>query len=187
MLGPRTVDVDVGNVNLDVRALFRRGVLQFQTPSPSGKAVVVFNAADFGNFLSHRVVSRTVLAGRTFIFARDGVAINAGERVVVFGGTWGGRDLRVSLSQASARERLVARVTLGAAGGANSLLAPEQADAIAVAMAHYFNTLEVDLDGPMLRFSSLSFEGDGGKGGRLRLNLGIVVRKLPSIRAVASF
>ncbi|CAM9524374.1 unnamed protein product [Laminaria digitata] len=54
-------------------------------------------------------------------------------------------------------------------------------------MANYFNSLEVDLDGPMLRFSSLSFEDGGGKGGRLRLNLGIVVRKLPSIRAVASF
>ena len=188
MFGPRTVDVDVGNVNLDVGVLFRRGVLQFQSPSPSGKAVVVFDAADFGNFLSHRLVSRTVLAGHTFVFAREGVAIDAGERVVAFGGRWGGRDLRVSLSQASARDRLVARVTLGAAGGAKgSFLAGEEADAVAVAMADYFNNLEVDLDGPTLRFSSLSFEGGGGKGGRLRLNLGIVVRKLPSIRAVASF
>lgn len=183
----RTVDVDVGNVNVDVGALFRRGVLQFRTPSPSGKAVVVFNAVDFGNFLSHQVVSRTVLAGSTFVFAREGVAIDAGERVVAFGGKWRGRDLRVALSQASARERLVARVTLGAGETNGSLLAAEDADALTLAMADYFNNLEVDLDGPMLRFSSLSFEGAGGMGGRLRLNLGIVVRKLPSIRAVASF
>lgn len=179
--------MDVGNVNLDVGALFRRRVLEFRTPSPFGDAAVVFNAQDFGNFLAHPLVRRTAIAGRSFIFDREGVYIDPSLRVVEFGGRWGGQRVRIQLSQAAACERLVARLARGGAGADYGGLAGEEVDAIATAMGKFFNNLEIDLDGPKLSFSSLSFEGRAVADGRLKLNLGIVVRKLPSIRAVASF
>lgn len=179
--------MDVGNVNLDVRALFRRRVLEFRTPPPSGDAAVVFNAQDFGNFLAHPLVRRTAIAGRSFVFARKNVLIDPSLRVVEFGGAWGGQRVRVQLTQAAVCERLVARVACGGVDADYGGLAREEVDVIATAMEKYFNSLEIDLDGPKLRFSSLSFEGRGVADGRLKLNLGIVVRKLPSIRSVASF
>lgn len=186
----------VGSVNLDISTLFRRQVLQFQRPHPSGNAVVVFNAQDFGNFLAHPLIRRTRLAGSSFVFDRDGVTVDPGNRTVEFGGTWGGnKKLRIALSQASARESLVARVAQNREhlddekekeGGA--VVGAEEAAMVASELGAYFNHLEVDLDGPSLSFSSLSFEGGGGvEDGRVKLSLGIVVRKLPSIRAVASF
>lgn len=174
----------MGSVNLDIPALFRRRSLRFQHPPPSGNAVVVFNARDFGNFLAHPLIRRTRLAGSSFVFDREGVAIDPRNRTVEFGGRWGAQKLRVALGQAGAREPLVARVGEKDRGG----LGAEEAAAVASEMSEYFNRLEVDLDGPSLSFSSLDFEGGGGaEGGRVRLSLGIVVRKLPSIRAVASF
>lgn len=186
MLRRRTIDVDVGNVSLDIGALFRRGALQFRTPPPSGNAIVVFNSADFGNFLAHRLVGRAILAGRSFVFDREGVTIDPSNSVVAFGGTWGGQRLRVALSQTSAHEPLVARVA-DRAGREERGSVGTDFDGIAAAMSGYFNNLEVDLDGPKLRFSSMSFEGSGGRGGRVKLRLGIVVRKLPGIRTVGSF
>lgn len=182
----RTIDVDVGNVHLDVGALFRRRSLEFRTPPPSGTAVVVFNASDFGNFLSHKLVGGTVLAGRRFKFERKGVIVNSTKRIVVFGGTWGGRGLRVELSQANPHERLVARV-VGRVCEEVCELAGVEVETIALAMSDYFNNLEIDLDGPKLRFSTLSFEGSGVTEGRLKLSLGIVVRKFPNIRSIGSF
>lgn len=190
----RSIDVKVGSVNLDVPTLFRRRSLRFQHPPPSGNAIVVFNARDFGNFLAHPLIRRTRLAGSWFVFDREGVTIDAGSRTVEFGGRWGAKKLRVALSQASAREPLVARVTQSRvdekkeSGGDNIA---EEAAMVASGLSKYFNNLEVDLDGPTLSFSSLDFEGgrSGVMGGRekVKLSLGIVVRKLPSIRAVASF
>lgn len=167
-------------------ALFRRRVLEFRPPAPSGDAIVVFNEEDFGNFLAHKLVGRTVLAGRSFAFDREEVCIDPSNRVVAFGGRWGGRKLRIALSQASARANLAARV-VDRADGHEVAIADAEGDAVALAMSDYFNGLEIDLDGPTLRFSHLSFEGRGVRGGRLKLSLRIVVRKLPSIRAVASF
>lgn len=186
MFDCRTIDVDVGNVNLDVGALFRRRSLEFHTPPPSGNAIVVFNAADFGNFLAHRAVGRTVLVGRSFVFDRQGVTIDPVARVVAFNGTWGGREIRVALSQTSAGDRLVAHV-VDTAGDEKSGFADADAQEVALAMGGYFNNLEIDLDGPKLKFSSLCFEGAGARGGKLKLSLKVVVRKLPSIRAIASF
>ncbi len=174
----------MGSVNLDVSTLFRRRVLQFQQPVPAGTARVVFNAQDFGNFLAHPLIRRTFLAGRSFVFDRGGVAIDPVNRTVVFCGRWGGERLRVALSQPSARESLVARVVRGAGEEEEGSRVDET---IGLEMSSYFNNLEVDLDGPTLSFSSLSFEGNGVESGRVKLGLGIVVRKLPSIRAVASF
>lgn len=179
----RNIDVDVGNVSLDVGALFRRRMLEFRTPHPSGNAIVVFNAEDFGNFLVHPLISRTVIAGRTFIFNRDGVAIDPNNRVVAFNGTWGeAQRLRITLSQANSRSSLIASVV----GGANEF-SEETADAIASGMARYFRGLEIDLDGPILSFSALSFQGRSVQSGALRLSLGIVVRKFPSIQTVKLF
>lgn len=174
----------MGSVNLDVGTLFRRRVLQFQHPLPSGNAMVVFDAQDFGNFLAHPLIRRTFLAGRTFVFDRGGVVIDPVNRTVAFHGRWGEERLRVALSQASARDSLAARVVRRVGdeqevGGVDDKIGRE--------MSAYFNHLEVDLDGPTLSFSSLLFEGNGIENGRVKLGLGIVVRKLPSIRAVASF
>lgn len=189
----------VGSVNLDVGTLFRRRVLQFQHPPPSGNAIVVFNEEDFGNFLAHPLIRRTVLAGRTFVFNREGVTIDTRNRNVEFGGRWGGQELRIALHQSSHREPLIARVVDSRAGeeedgGSTAAVvdATREDAVIASEMSDFFNNLEVDLDGPRLTFSSLSFEGGGGGGGgvggeRLKLSLGIVVRKFPGIRAVASF
>lgn len=179
----RSIDVDVGSANLDVNTLFRRRVLQFQHPPPSGNAIVVFNERDFGNFLAHPLIRRTALAGRTFAFDREEVTIDSRNRTVAFGWRWGARKLRIALTQSSARESLVARVAHGAGEEESGVVDTKREDAvIASEMSDYFNNLEVDLDGPRLKFSSLSFEG-----ARLKLSLGIVVPKLPSIRAVASF
>lgn len=124
------------------------------------------------------------------MFDRKGVTIDPRARTVEFDGKWGAEKLRVALSQASARESLVARVVaqsgVGEKGSSGGIGAKEAA-AIASELSKYFNNLEVDLDGPSLTFSSLAFEGSGGEGGRVKLGLGIVVRKLPSIQAVASF
>lgn len=184
--------MDVGSVNLDIPTLFRRRSLQFQHPPPSGNAIVVFNARDFGNFLAHPLIRRTYLAGSSFVFDRGGVTIDAGNRTVEFGGRWGAKKLRVALSQASARDPLVARVAQRRVDEENESggVGADEAATVAAELSKYFNNLEVDLDGPILSFSYLNFEGGGSsgiKGGRVKLSLGIVVRKLPSIRAVASF
>lgn len=152
---------------------------------------MVFNAQDFGNFLAHPLIRRTFLAGSSFVFDREWVTIDPKTRTVEFGGRWGAKKLRVSLSQASAREALVARVAHSRVDEKESSvgidLGAKEAATIASELSEYFNNLEVDLDGPSLTFSSLSFEGSGVESGRVKLSLGIVVRKLPSIRAVASF
>ncbi|CAM9214634.1 unnamed protein product [Ectocarpus fasciculatus] len=185
-LTARSIDVDVGRVHLDVGALFRRRVLQFEQPPPSGNAVVVFSAEDFGNFLAHPLIRRTVVAGRSFVFDRHGVVVDPRKRTVAFGGLWGAEKLRIELSQAAARAPLVSKVIRSVEDGDHESGLPDD-DAIASDMSGFFNNLEVDLDGPRLSFSSLSFEGSGIESGSVKLALGIVVRKLPSIRAVASF
>lgn len=181
----RTVAVDVGSVNLNVGALFRRRVLEFRAPSPSGTAVIVFDAADFGNFLAHKLVREAVLSRRRFVFDREDVSINASLGIIEFGGRWGGQSVRIALSQAGARKQLVAKVVTSKEDASG--LATAEIDTLSRDMSNYFNNLEIDLDGPKLRFVSLSFEGRGVKGGKLKLHLSIVVQKLPSIRAVASF
>ncbi|CAM9933313.1 unnamed protein product [Scytosiphon promiscuus] len=182
-LTARSIDVDVGSVHVDAAALFRNRGLRFLPPSPSGKAIVVFNAQDFGNFLAHPLIRETVLVGRNFVFDRQGVIVDPINRTVAFGGRWGDQRLRIELSQTTTREPLVARVVRDAdneAGGFEDAV-------VASEIGDFFNMLEVDLDGPVLSFSSMSWEGRGIDNGRLKLSLGIVVRKLPSIRTVASF
>lgn len=115
------------------------------------------------------------------------MTIDPVNRTVAFGGRWGEERLRVALSQPSASESssLVARVVFRGVGEEKEGGGVDET--IGLEMSSYFNNLEVDLDGPILSFSSLSFEGNGVESGRVKLALGIVVRKLPSIRAVASF
>lgn len=150
---------------------------------------MVFDEEDFGNFLAHPLIRQTVLAGRAFVFDREGVTIDARNRTVAFGGRWGGRKLRIALRQSSTSEPLVARVVSRAGEEENESMDATREDAvIASETSDFFNSLEVDLDGPSLTFSSLAFEGSGVRGGEtLKLSLGIVVRKFPGIRAVASF
>lgn len=185
--------MDLGNASLDVGALFHRRAIEFRTPPPSGKAIVVFDATDFGNFLAHKLVCRASLAGRDFVFQRGGVFVDPTAGLVEFGGRWGNESVRVGLSQGTTgapREGLVSRVSRvgGSEGAAGNLgTAEDELDALASAMGDYFNTLDLDLDGPRLRFLFLSFEGTSVRDGRVKLELDIVVPKLPSIRAVASF
>lgn len=185
----RSIDVGVGSVNLDVGTLFRRRILQFRHPPPSGNAIVVFNEEDFGNFLAHPLIRRTLLAGRTFVFDRQGVTIDAKNCSVEFGGRWGGQKLRIALRQSSAREPLVATVvnSVDEKNNGDTDDATREDAVVASEMSTFFNKLEVDLDGPRLTFSSLSFEGSGAGRERLKLSLGIVVRKFPGVRAIASF
>lgn len=182
----RSIDVDVGRVRLDVGALFRRRVLQFEHPPPSGNAIVVFSAEDFGNFLAHPLIRRTVVAGRSFVFDRQGVVVDPRKRTVAFSGVWGAEKLRIELREAAARAPLVSEVVRSVDDGDRDGGLTDD-HALASDMSEFFNNLEVDLDGPRLSFSSLSFEGSGIESGRVKLALGIVVRKLPNIRAVASF
>ncbi|CAM9365010.1 unnamed protein product [Hapterophycus canaliculatus] len=185
-LTARSINVDVGSVAVDAAALLRHRVLRFLPPSPSGNAIVVFNAQDFGNFLVHPLIHGMDLAGRSFVFDREGVVVDPINRTVGFRGRWGEQKLCIELSQTTARERLVARVVHGVDGEAEGL-EDAAADHVASEVSDFFNNLEVDLDGPVLSFSSMSLEGRGIESGRLKLRLGIVVRKLPSIRAIASF
>lgn len=185
--------MDLGNASVDVGALFHRRAIEFRTPPPSGTAVVVFDAVDFGNFLAHKFVRRATLAGRDFMFQRGDVFVDPVTGLVEFGGRWGDECVRVGLSQGitgAPQRGLVAKVSRvggrGAAAEGHST-AEGELDALASAMGEYFNTLDLDLDGPRLRFLSLSFEGTSARDGRVKLELSIVVPKLPSVRAVSSF
>lgn len=178
------IAVDVGHINLDIGAILRRHVLEFHTPHPSGRAVVAFDARDFGNFLMHRLVHQAHLSGRRFLFSGANVSIDPDARVIRFDGKWGDYDVQVELSQPNPNAQLVAKVTRE---NGEDILGEAELVALGEDISDYFNTLEIDLDGPTLRFQKLSFEGCGATGATFRLHLSFVVRKLPSVRSMALF
>lgn len=185
--------MDVGAASVDIGALFRRRTVEFRNPPPSGTATVVFDDEDFGNFIAHKLVRRARLAGRNFEFKREGVVVEplAGGGFVEFGGRWGNDCVRVRLSPTGGERGVVAAVSRGDGESGkveDADAGPADLDSLAAAVGNYFDRLEIDLDGPKLRFVSLSFVEGGGVGvGKVKLELGIVVPKLPSVRAVASF
>ncbi|CAM9244616.1 unnamed protein product [Discosporangium mesarthrocarpum] len=179
-LTAREVSVDVGEVSFDVRSLFARRLLEFKRP-PCGEAVVVFNERDFANFLVHQLVRQAHIGGHALIFRPTGVLINPEASTITFGARWKALDLVIELSQVNGK--LTARVVRSV----GIPLLEEEAQMIATGVSNYFNSLRIDLDGPVLNFASLSFIGSGSRGGRLRLALDIIVRKFPSLRSVAMF
>lgn len=122
------------------------------------------------------------------MFERTGVSVDPVSHAVGFRGSWGGRQVRIELSQAAhGYERLSARVTGEEPGVEGRGLSGIEREVLGESISDFFNALEINLDGPRLQFRSLSFEGRGRADAKLRLRLGIVVPKLPGIQSLALF
>ncbi|CAM9302059.1 unnamed protein product [Choristocarpus tenellus] len=177
-LTAREVSVDVGEVILNIRSLFHKRLLEFTRP-PSGKAQVVFDEQDFGNFLVHPLVHKTDIGGHALVFEKDQVRIDPGARSIKFGARWKDCEVAIELKQCKGR--------LSAGVAKERGLTSKEAQKLADGVTQYFNTLQIDLDGPVLSFASMSFIGVGTVEGSVRLGLDIVVKRFPSVRSVAMF
>ncbi|EFJ44756.1 hypothetical protein VOLCADRAFT_106216, partial [Volvox carteri f. nagariensis] len=117
-LTARVLEVEVDSVELDLPAVLSQQRILLRNV-PLGSARVVFNAADFGAFLQHPLVTtaaRTAVQGRPFLFDRTGVVIAPGGSqgssggCVLFSGTLLASGQRYQLSMRPTRGGRAAEV-----------------------------------------------------------------------------
>lgn len=155
----------VGTVAIDQIALVAEQLVKLRGVA-TGSAELVFTANDFGNFLVHpltRAASRVAgPGGYEFVFDGGPEVIKTARAValvdgaVCFGGTWakdGGR-YRVAM-RPKGEGAGVEVVTLE--GGGGGLTGGEE---LARAMAEFFETLMVDLQGAQLTYVDMTVDDD---------------------------
>lgn len=163
----RSLDFRVGAAALDGGALLTRGVIALSTPA-RGSGSVCFNAADFGHFLTHPLMSAAAaraVSGRRFAFA---AAVSFGAAGVRFEGVFEGERyacvLRPPAPSSPARA-----VSVEAAGG------PAAAE-VAAGLTRFFSELCIDLEGTALRYADMALSADAAA---LTLRLSLVCTRFP--------
>jgi hypothetical protein len=164
----KSLDVSVGETVVDLPKLLTPFSPQIVMKVPAkGRAEIVFNAQDWGNFLVHPLVGRATLPLGEFRFSRLGAAVDAERQCASFAGTWRGAEVRMELSQAPGGEVQVREAAPGAADPEGEL---------GRALAEWFATLDVNLDGAHFFLREIRF----ARPGALRLLLAVRVDSFPN-------
>jgi hypothetical protein len=190
-LACRELAMEVGEARLDAAGLFTARQIRFSQPV-TGDASVTFSATDFAAFVRHPLVGPAAVwrgAGAAarqerpppFVFAATGCVIDPDG--VTFGGEWRGAARRLRLSRAAAAP--------GRAAAASPIevrpegLVGEDDEVLAALLLEWFSQLRVDLDGamvgPIKSLETVEAQGGGSGARSVRLQLGLSVRKFPSL------
>ena len=170
-LSCRALDVSVGTARIDFGSLVTKQRILMQTAAV-GQASIVFDEADWGNFIVHPLMSEALARYARGQVSPPAVRLAKGATLTPTAATmsiqWDGAPLLATLTQRP---------------GAPATVSVEPAcDTAASFMSAFFNSLTIDLDGCELRFSSLSIGPGRSRGSALELSLGldVCVRRFPS-------
>ncbi|GBF93742.1 hypothetical protein Rsub_06074 [Raphidocelis subcapitata] len=185
-LTAQLLEATVGAAALDYAQVLLRGRIVL-TNVPTGTARVVFDEVDFGNFLTHPLVTeaaKEAVRGSAFVFDRDSVRLEAPSRerpegLIFFTGTWRGDNvelLPVARGAAVGRGVQAHAIALGVGGRSSS------AGVVEDELGRFFNSLTVDLEGVELRLMSVTLSaGTGWAGAAADLRLQLTVKRFPPL------
>uniref|UniRef100_A0A383VV08 Uncharacterized protein n=1 Tax=Tetradesmus obliquus TaxID=3088 RepID=A0A383VV08_TETOB len=189
-LTAQVLEATVGEASLDPSAvLFKQQILL--TNVPVGTARVMFNAADFGNFLVHPLMTeaaKEAVQGHAFAFDQASVRIQPPsavppEGLVEFTGTWRGDGQRyqvrlLPVSGGAVFGKGVQAHAMPLSIGARS----SSAGIVEDCLSAFFSSLMVDLQGAQMSFMSLAIlPGMGFAGAMADLNLRLELKKFPPL------
>ena len=159
------LNFDVGATEVDLPAVVSKQRILLKRPA-TGEAVVSFSGADWASFLAHPLVSDAVTRAKLPVsFGRDGAKLSADA--VEFVARWrdSGVEDVIRLSQAPSQP------VVGVAAGGDDA----DAAARAAALAEFFGSIKLDLDGCELKFRSMAVRRQ-----LLEVTLDVNVRRFPN-------
>ena len=159
------LNFDVGATEVDLPAVVSKQRILLKRPA-TGEAVVSFSGSDWASFLAHPLVSDAVTRAKLPVsFGRDGAMVSADA--VEFVARWrdSGVEDVIRLSQAPSQP------VVGVAAGGDDA----DAAARAAALAEFFGSIKLDLDGCELKFRSMAVRRQ-----LLEVTLDVNVRRFPN-------
>ncbi|KAJ1490742.1 hypothetical protein T484DRAFT_3298053 [Baffinella frigidus] len=163
----KQLDVQVGETVIDIPQLLSPFSPQIVMKVPArGTAAIVFDPADWGNFLVHELVGKAQLPQGEFRFSRAGASIDAARQCALFSGEWRGEQVQLELSQSRQGGEVSVREA-GKVDGEGELCG---------ALAAWFQDLDVNLDGAHFFLEEIRF----GAPNLVRLKLNVRVDRFPN-------
>jgi len=159
------LNFDVGATEVDLPAVVSKQRILLKRPA-TGEAVVSFSGSDWASFLAHPLVADAVTRAKLPVsFGRDGAMVSADA--VEFVARWrdSGVEDVIRLSQAPSQP------VVGVAAGGDDA----DAAARAAALAEFFGSIKLDLDGCELKFRSMAVRRQ-----LLEVTLDVNVRRFPN-------
>lgn len=175
----RAIEATVERCELDTSKILASRKLLLTKPA-LGKAMVALNAQDFGNFITHPLLTKPPLAGGTspIEFIQAGTLVDPVTASVIFYARYAEYRWKCVLKRSQIAKKAAVCVSSAELDG----VVPEQgavADKLAEVLERFFNELVFDLDGTYLSFRDMMVT-DKGEAPTVMLALSIKVKKLPS-------
>ena len=151
-LTSRSLYFSLGQTAIDYQCLLTQRRISLLHPKPEGRATILFNSSDFGNFLRHplfRAASKKAVQSGPFEF--DGSSVEIKDGSVLFSGSWNETKFDICLMPSNSSRGQETFVRLTAQGKGSG----EYNDLISQELSTFFNILCMDLQGIQLRFNSL--------------------------------
>jgi len=184
----RAIEATVDTCELDVGRILSHRKLRLKSPA-DGRAMIAFNAVDFGNFITHPLmrpptIQAPAAEASPIQFQKKGTRIDPDTGVVTFYANYRGVEWRCSLKRGSSKtpqgHNAVVEVKPMTETQADGL--HDSVDLLTESLTQFFNQMVFELDGVHLSFRDMMVTGQG-RAPSVMLSLNIRVHKFPSARA----
>lgn len=177
----QAIEATVGTCELDIGRILTERKLILTTPA-QGKAMIALNSKDFGNFITHPLMTPPRISNsKTKIeFLKEGTKVDPMTGTVSFGSTYGAAkyDCILKRGSPSGGPAVVQVIPIGKTRTETSIVNNEAVE-LASALGIFFNEMIFELDGAFLSFKDMMVTSKG-KSPSVMLALNIRVVKFPS-------